>query len=153
MSVSMMLKGHDLFKALPIEEVDRINSFSSLKSFAKGEVVYPCEGFASHVFVLVEGQVALKLPPKAGQASLVVARAEKGELFGLVPLLDLNRYTVTAECVEASSVLAVEAAPLLEVLKRHPAVAHTVMTAVAKAYYTRYVESLRLLQNSMGRLD
>ena len=153
MSVSSMLKGHDLFGALPLEEVNRIDSFSSLKTFAKGECVYACDGVASHVFVLVEGQVVLKLPARAGQAALVIARAEKGELFGLVPLLEMERYTVTAECIGPCSVLAVEAAPLLEVLKRNPGVAREVMTHAAKAYYTRYVEALKLLQNALGRID
>jgi hypothetical protein len=40
MSVSKMLKGQELFESFSFEEIDKINSFSEIKEFRKGENVY-----------------------------------------------------------------------------------------------------------------
>lgn len=152
MSVAAVLKGHDIFKALPVEQVDRISQVSAMRSLGKGETVYMFDGLASHTFVLIEGRVALKLPAGTGQAPAVVARVGKGELFGLAPLLGGKRYTTTAECVEPCKVFFVEAAPLLKVLKQYPDVGFQVMSALASAYLHRYEETVKHFQGALSQI-
>ena len=152
MSISTMLKGHDLFKSIAVEQVDKISGFSSLKKFHKGEGVYRHDAPATHVFVLVKGQVQLRLPGASGDFSIIVSKVEPGYLFGLSPLMGGNRYTVTAWCAADSEILAVEAKPLQAMLLQNPHVGHLFMSAVAKAYSERYLEMLRRLQAILNQI-
>ena len=142
MNISQMLRGHDLFRSLPQEEVESITSFSAVKSLGKDEVVYRDQGSASHVFFLLSGEVQLRLAATSGETGVVVVKVSRGEVFGIAPLLGEERYTATAKCMTPVEALAVEAKPLREALKRNPVAGQAVMTAVARAYYTRYMELL-----------
>jgi CRP-like cAMP-binding protein len=152
MSVTKMLKGHQLFQSLSFEEVDRINSFSGLKEFGKDEGVFKSGTSGSHFFVLQEGCVNLRLPAHAHEASIVVGRIEKGDIFGLAPLLGAGRHTTTAQCAEPCKVLAIEATPLRQLLEQNSLVGLHIMRVVAQAYFTRYVETLQRVQKVINEI-
>jgi CRP-like cAMP-binding protein len=153
MSVSTMIKGYDLFRSLPVESVDRISRFSSLKKYQKGETVYKPDIPATHLFMLVSGLVCLRLPAQNDEFGMIVSRIEPPYLFGLAPLMGGERYTVTAECVQNCEVLAMEAKPLQAMLKENLQVGYLVMSAVAKAYSERYMELLKRLQGILNQIS
>ena len=152
MSVSTMLKGYELFRALPVKDVDRISGFSSLKKYQKGETVYKCDIPATHVFMLVNGLIYLRLPARPAEFSMIVSKVEPCYLFGLASLMGSQRYTVTAECVQGCEVLAIEAKPLQVMLQENLHVGYLIMSAVAKAYSERYMEMLKRLQNILNQI-
>ena len=152
MNVVKMVKGHEVFRSLPFEDVEKVSNFSATKPFDKGAVVFQEGRPASHVFVLLEGRVEHRLPAKAGELNLVVGTVEKGEMFGLAPLMGSDRYTTTAHCAEASSVLCIEAEPLRALLEEHPDVALKVMRIAAQVYFARYVETLRQFQGTLQHI-
>jgi CRP-like cAMP-binding protein len=152
MSVTKMLKGHDLFQSLTFEEVDQISNFSAIKDFHKDEYVFTSGSFGSHFFVLQAGRVNLRLPADAHEASLVVGRIEKGDIFGLAPLLGAGRHKTTAHCPEPCKVLAIEADPLRELLARNSLAGLHIMRAAAEAYFTRYVETLKRIQTVINEI-
>jgi len=152
MNAGKMLKGHDLFQSLTSEDVARISAFSGVKSLQAGERVYRCEDPASHAFVLLEGKVQLSLCESKRDVSIPVSKVDKGDLFGIAPLLGSERYTTTAVCMKNASVLAIEAKPLMAVLKGYPEVDRGVMRAVAKAYFSRYIKTLDRLQTVLDEM-
>jgi CRP/FNR family cyclic AMP-dependent transcriptional regulator len=152
MSVTKMLKGHELFQSLSFEEVGVISTFSGIKDFDKDETIFESGGIGSHFFVVQDGCVNLRLPAEAHEASLVVGRMEKGDIFGLAPLLGAGRHTTTAQCAEPCKVLTIEAAPLRALLDRNPLVGLQIMGAAARAYFTRYVETLRRVQKVVNEI-
>jgi len=152
MSVTKMLKGHELFRSLSFEEVEKISSFSGLKEFSKDENVFTSGVVGSHFFVLQEGRVNLRLPADAHEASLVVGRIEKGDIFGLAPLLGAGRHTTTAQCAEPCKVLAIQVEPLRELLEQNSLVGLHIMTVAAQAYFTRYIETLNRVQKVINEI-
>ncbi len=138
MDIGKVLKGHDVFRSFTPKQVDVIAAFSSLKTLEKGENVYTADKRATHFFVLLEGEVNLRLPGAPGHPGLVVSRVQHGELFGIAPLLGCERYTTQAVCTAASKILFVEARPLIEMLKGNALVGQELMTSVARAYFDRY---------------
>lgn len=152
MSVARMLKGQELFQSLSFEEVDRISSFSGLKDFDKDELVFRSGTYGSHFFVLQEGSVDLRLPTEAHEASLVVGRLEKGDIFGLSPLLGSGRYTTTAQCTAPCKVLAIEAEPLRALLVENSLVGLHIMNVVANAYFSRYIAVLTRFQKAVNEI-
>jgi len=138
MNIGTMLKGHDLFKSFPPDEVDRLTRHSSAKILEQGETIYTADQAATHVFVLLDGEVHLRLDEGPGPVDVLVSRVKEGELFGLAPLIGCARYSTRADAARASKVLYVEARPLIDALREHPAIGHEIMSAVARAYFERY---------------
>jgi len=146
MSVDGILKGHDLFR--------------SVKKFEANETVFSYNDPAGHIYMLMEGAVDLRLPSEGQDFSLVISKMEKGELFGLSPLLDSPpplldspRYTATAQCSAATELLSIEAKPLRELLKRNSLVGFEIMNQVAHIYFNRYIEVLKKLQGVVGQVS
>jgi CRP-like cAMP-binding protein len=152
MSVTKMLKGHELFQSLSFEEIERVSSFSGVKEYDAGDEVFKSGSVGSHFFVLLEGCVHLRLPADAHEASLVVGRMEQGDIFGLAPLLGKGRHTTTARCSEPSKVLAIEAEQLRTLLEQNSPVGLQVMRVAAQAYFSRYVETLSRLQKVVNEM-
>lgn len=152
MSIDRMLKGHDLFGSLTVEEANRLSGLSAAKDFVKGENIFKISGKAAHVYMLMKGTVDLLLPANPPDFSFVISRIEKGELFGLSPLLDSPRYTTTAVCASDSQILAIEAKPLREMLLANAPVGFNIMSQVAHVYFNRYVDVMKSLQNVISQV-
>ena len=152
MSVSKMIKGHELFQAFSFEEIERISGFSGSKEYTAGDRVFERGEFGSHFFVALDGGVSLKLPSADNASSLVVGRMGRGDIFGLSPLLGVDHYTTTAECTESCSVLAVEAEPFRVLLGENPTVGLRVMTVTSRVYFSRYIDTLSRFQHVLDEL-
>lgn len=153
MTVDRIFKGHDLFRSLDVDQADEVSRFSSVKKYAENEYIFKYSAPAGHVYMLMEGSVNLRLPAKPQDFSLIISKIEKGELFGLSPLLDSPRYTATAQCSEPSEVLSIEAKPFRELLKNNHIVGFNVMTQVANIYFSRYIDVLKNLQGVVSQIS
>ncbi len=152
MSIAKMIKGHELFQSFGFEEVERISTFSGSKPYEKGDVIFSRGDHGSHFFVVIEGQVNLELPSADDESTLVVGKMGQGDIFGVSPLLGVDRYTTTAQCARPGTVLAVEVEPFRKLLDTNPTVGMNVMTVMARAYFSRYIETLRRFQNILNEL-
>ena len=153
MSLDGILKGHELFRSLGVDQAHELSSFSSVKRFEANETVFWYNDAAGHIYMLMEGAVDLRLPADDQDFSLVISKIEKGELFGLSPLLDSPRYTATAQCGAATELLSIEAKPFRELLKRNCPVGFEIMNQVAHIYFNRYIEVLRKLHGVVGQVS
>ena len=147
MSETTMIKGHELFQSLSFEEVEQVSSFAGPKPYEKGGVVFRKGDRGSHFFIVLEGRVNLVLPSADNESQLVVGRLGKGDMLGLSPLLGSERYSATARCSEASTVLAVEIVPFRRLLEDNARVGLHIMNVVARAYFSRYIDTLARIQS------
>ncbi len=138
MNIGKTLTGRQLFRPLLPEQIRKISGFSSARRFRKGALIYGPDTEARHVFILLEGEVHLRLPGAAGADGLVLGPIGRDELFGIAPLVGTSRYTTTAKCAKASRILFIEARPLVELLRANPLVGQQVMTVVARSYHDRF---------------
>ena len=146
----MILKGHDLFGSLNVDEIDRVSTFSSVKEFGKGDIIFESDLAATHFYILMDGLVYLQLPGDLPEFSIPISRVEKGELFGISPLLGSPRYTSTAQCYKDTKVLEVEAAAFRELLQQNASAGLGIITRVGHIYFTRYLGLVRRLQRVAG---
>lgn len=152
MSIDTMLKGHDLFRSLSVEETHRISDFSKVRTYAGGEVVFEFGSQCFHIFMLMDGLVDLRLPANPPEYSFVISKIEKGELFGLSPLFDSRKYTSTALCREKTEVLSIEAKPFRELLQKNHLAGFNIMSQVARIYFGRYIDVLKNLQAVVSQI-
>jgi CRP-like cAMP-binding protein len=136
-----------------MEEVQEVSGFSKQRTFEKEDRIYTYAQKADKVYLLLEGSVLLRLPPRDADTNLIIAKIEKGELFGISPLLGAERYPVDALCVERAEVLAIEAGSLQRMLKEDCVAGFVIMSEVAKTYFDRYTELLRSLQSVVSGLS
>lgn len=146
MGIATMWKGHELFESLRFEDVDKINGFSGIKELTTDEFVFTAGAAATHLYVVLEGKLLLRLAAQAHETSLVVGRFAKGDFFGLASLVGVERHTTSAQCIEPCKVLAIEATPLRALLKEESNVGYQIMRAAARTYFSRYIESLKRVQ-------
>ena len=153
MVVEKMLKGHELFNSLNVDEVNRLSTFSSVKEYTAGEMIFEYNQASSHFFMLMEGTVYLQLPANPPKFSFAVSKLEKGELFGLSSLLNSPRYTSTAQCHTEAKVLSIEAKPFRDLLGLNCPAGLDIMNRVARIYYTRYLDVLKRLQDVVSQIS
>jgi len=152
MTIDRALKGHDLFRSLTVEEANQLSSFSSVRKYEADEMIFKYNQPSTHVFMLMKGSILLRLPANPPDFSLVISKIEKGELFGLSPLLGSSRYTSSAQCSEYTEVLSIEAKPFRELLINNCPVGFQIMSQVAHIYFSRYIDVLKNLQNVVGQI-
>jgi CRP-like cAMP-binding protein len=148
--VAKMLSGHQFFEPFPPDEVEKISRFASSRELEAGDVVHESKEKATHVFVLLEGRIELRLPGEAGEAGILISRVAQGDLFGIAPILGSGRYTTRGVCTEPSKVLFIEARPLLELLRANPRIDRVIMRIVARSYFNRYVRLAELVQRFLS---
>lgn len=147
MGVQSILKGHELFRNLSVEDVDRISGFSEVRGFARGDTIFLRGQQADKVYILQGGVVYLRLPADPEEFRIVVAKLEPGDLFGLSPLLGSEVYTLEAQSAEDCEVLGINAREFRSLLEDRSASGFYIMSEVARVYFERYVELLKRLQN------
>ncbi len=152
MPAERTLKGRDLFGSLSVEETNRISGFSDVRRYDPGDTIFRFNAPCTHVFSLLEGSVHLALPAKPDDVSVVISKIEKGELFGLSPLLDSKNYTTTAVSQTYTEALAIEAQPFQRLLRENCPAGLDIMTQVAHIYFNRYISVLQSLQGVVNQI-
>ena len=153
MIIDKMLKGHELFASLNVDEVNKLSTFSSVKEYKADEMIFELNQSCSHFYMLMEGVVYLQLPANPPEFSFTVSKIEIGELFGLSPLLNSPRYTSTAKCYEKTKVLSIEAKPFRDLLLENCPAGLDIINRVARIYFTRYLEVLKRLQDVISHIS
>ena len=148
MSVTNILKGHELFHNLSLEEVNNISEFSERRGWDKGDTIFLKGEKADKVYLLLEGAVLLRLPAQPpDEYRIIISKIGEGDLFGLSPLLGSSRYTVEAQCDADTEALAIDAGKSRKILEDDSVAGLAIMSEVADIYFHRYIELLERLQN------
>jgi len=152
MSIDMMLKGHELFASLNVDEINQLSTFSSVKEFKANEIIFEYNQASTHFYMMMEGLVYLQLPVNPRDFRFAISKVEKGELFGISSLLKSLRYTSTAQCYEDTKVLSIEAKPFRRLLQLNCPAGLNIINQVAHIYFTRYLDLVRRLQDVVGQI-
>ena len=136
-----------------MDEVNRLSTYSTVKEFSTDETIFQYNQASSHFYMLMEGTVYLQLPANPAEFSFTVSKVEKGELFGISPLLNSPRYTSTAKCCESTKALSIEAKPFRDILLMNCPAGLEIINRVARIYFERYLEVLKKLQDVISQIS
>jgi CRP-like cAMP-binding protein len=139
------LTGHDLFQLLRPDQVRAISETAEEISLKAGDTIFRRGDTADHFFIVLEGQVALRLPPKEG-LSLLIDEVSRGAIFGSCICFQIDSYTLTAQCTENSKILKVRAATLKKLLDEDPVLGYAVQMLISRVYFKRYLDTAQKLQ-------
>ena len=139
------LTGHDLFQLLRPEQVRAISDAAEEITLKAGETVFRRGDKADYLFVVLDGQVALRLPSKEGLSTLI-DEVTRGAIFGSCICFQLDSYTLNARCTEDSKLLKIRAATLKGQLDDDPVLGYEVQTLISRVYFKRYLDTTQKLQ-------
>jgi len=98
--------------------IKKFMDISQMVSHAKGEVLFREKDPALYFYVLLNGRVKLGV----GEGDRMVYNIKQnGEAFGWSSLIGRDRYSASAECIEATKLLKTDSQKLKKVLENDPA--------------------------------
>jgi CRP-like cAMP-binding protein len=135
------MEAQALFRFLRPEQVAAISDAAEPTSSRAGDIVYRQGSKARYSYIVVSGKVALLQQEGAG-LGVIVDELGEGELFGTCVCLDLDTYTVTAQCTEDAELLRIEAPVLKKLMDEDLRMGYALQTQISKLYFKRYIESM-----------
>ena len=143
------LKYNELFKALTEEELSRLASICSDYVVIQDAVVFAEGRTASHVYVLVEGKIALQKAIRAPNAKhprrTTVTFCYPEEILGWSALVDPFKYTLSALAWDSCRLIRIDSQKLRKVLERHPEMGYKVMTSLSSVVSRRLRQTMDML--------
>jgi len=140
------LESHEIFQLLRPEQVNALSAAAEDISLSAGDTVFrrgePSEDF----YVVLKGQVALRLPRPDG-VSVLIDEVTEGAIFGSCVCFQIDKYTLSATCSKDSRILKIKAATLKKLMDDDPIMGYAIQTLVSRVYFKRYIDTMRKLQS------
>jgi len=145
------LASQDVFSLLRPEQVDAISNVSETMRFSAGSTVYSQGEKADHIYVVLEGEVTLRLPGKGG-VSVPIDEVTPGTMFGAGMCFDIDTYSTTAQCTQECRLLKIHALALRDLMDEDHRMGSVIQRRMSGVYFKRYVETMRKLQSIVMNL-
>jgi CRP-like cAMP-binding protein len=142
---SAQLESHELFRHLRAEQVDTLSAAAEVVACKAGHTVFRRGGKAEDFFVVLKGQVALRLLRPDG-VSVVIDEVTPSAIFGSCVCFQLDTYTLTARCSKDSRLLKIKASTLKKLMDEDVIMGYAIQTTISRVYFRRYIETMRKLQ-------
>ncbi len=139
------LKRDEVFEFLRPDQVDVLSNAARLVRFKPGDVIYQKGDPAEYIYIVLNGQVALRLPGDRG-VSIMIDELTKGDMFGSCVSFAMDSYVLTAQCTEACELLSFKASVLKGLLEDDPRMGYAIQSKISEIYFRRYVEAMNKLQ-------
>lgn len=144
------LKAAKIFEGLSEQELELIAAYAREERREAGDVLTREGGGADKLYILLDGAVALKITHRTeftrDPETVTISQLTRyGEVIGWSALVDPHLYTVTAECVRPSWVIAIDARGLRGMLESRPAIGYGVMKGIARVIRSRLRDTARAL--------
>jgi CRP-like cAMP-binding protein len=114
----MYIKQSELLMGTSMDFIKKFMDMSQMVSHAKGEVLFREKDPALYFYVLLNGRVKLGVGERD---RMVYNIKQNGEAFGWSSLIGRDRYSASAECIEATKLLKTDSQKLNKVLENDPA--------------------------------
>jgi CRP/FNR family cyclic AMP-dependent transcriptional regulator len=145
MPIEERLQSQDVFGFLTPNQVDSISNAAQTVRFKAGDVVYSQGEPAESIYVVLEGEVLLRLPGKGG-ISVPLDVVTPGAMFGSCLCFGIESYSTTAQCTQDSKLLKIKAAALSSLMDEDLRMGYTMQRRLSQIYFNRYL-------NTMGKLQ
>jgi CRP-like cAMP-binding protein len=144
MATSQLL-AQDVFSYLTPEQINTIHDASEIVERKAGEVVFAHGEAAQSVYIVLEGEVALRLAAQKG-LSLLIESLGSGAIFGVSGVFGPGQYMCSAQCIANSKILRIESAALQRLTDADCRMGYALQTRISELYFKRYIETMRKLQ-------
>jgi CRP/FNR family cyclic AMP-dependent transcriptional regulator len=141
---SETLQAKLVFSHLKPEEIEFLSNYAMTEQYKAGTIIYQKGQPASRAYVLLEGEVVLRVPSRAG-SDLLVEQVGPGTMFGASVLLGEN-YMVTAQCLTDCRIMSLGKTPLQQIVDANPRMGLVIEKYLAEFYYHRSIDLMYKLE-------
>jgi len=145
MPVEERMGSHDVFGFLRPEQLDVLSDAADVVDYKEGDTVYYHGKRAQHMYVVLTGEVSLRLPGKGG-ISIPIDEATPGIMFGNCECFDIHTYSTTAQCTRDSRLMKIEAAVLRHLMEEDLLMGYVMQRRISEIYFKRYLDTMKKLQ-------
>jgi CRP-like cAMP-binding protein len=145
------LDKNEVFQFLRPDQVRAISDVAQVVDFKAGETIYERGAQAEHFFVVMSGQVSLRLPSQSG-VSIQIDELTEGAVFGSCICFQIVDYSLNAQCTRDSKILKIESATLKELMDEDLLMGYTIQTQISRIYFNRYIQTMKKLQSIVMNL-
>lgn len=128
-----ILANAEIFSGLPRESLEEVRKLSFRRRFDAGEVVFRQGDPASHVFVVVMGQLRVAQATAEGQ-QVIIRFIGRGDLAGYAVLSAGETYPGTVAAVEDTHAMGWTAGSMRQLMDAHPRIATNALSIVSGRY-------------------
>jgi CRP-like cAMP-binding protein len=139
------LEAQKIFSSLRPDQIDALSDAADVLEYKTGDTVYYQGKVADHIYVVLNGEVSLRLPGRGGIA-IPIDVATPGVMFGACQCFDISTYALTAQCVEDSKLMKIDASALRHLMDDDLLMGYVIQRHISHIYFERYLETMKKLQ-------
>jgi CRP-like cAMP-binding protein len=128
--VTGILKGTDLLRSAPAEDLEALAAASRLRTFRRGQVVFTAGDPSDTLIVIISGRVKVVVRSADG-GELTLTVIGSGGVFGELSVADSGPRSADAETLEESQLLLIPRATVQDLCARVPSAAQALMSSLA----------------------
>jgi CRP/FNR family cyclic AMP-dependent transcriptional regulator len=140
------LKKQQVFEFLRPDQIDTLSNTAEVIRLKAGQSVYHRGDKADYLYVILSGEVALRMRGKGGVSILIDELTESGSMFGACISPSIDTCVLTARCEQDTELLKIEKSVLKRLLDDDPRMGYAIQSKIAEIYFKRYIEATRKLQ-------
>jgi CRP-like cAMP-binding protein len=145
------LDRNEVFQFLRPDQMKKISEVAEEVSYAGGETIYEMGTRADYFYIVLEGQVSLRLPGYRG-VSIQIDELTTGAIFGSCVCFQLANYSLNAQSTSDSRLLKISSTTLKEMMDQDLVLGYTIQTQISRIYFQRYIETMNKLQSIVMNL-
>ena len=138
----MQLDSCYLFQKLSQSQIEQIAAISREKQIQKGQWLFHEGQKATHIYLVKDGAVELviKVENNTIEIPIAIIRPKNG-CFGIGALVEPYLYSLSARCLNDSTLLVIEQPKLQHLMQSDPELAYTIMSNLAQKLLNRLKET------------
>jgi CRP-like cAMP-binding protein len=145
------LDKNEVFQFLGPDQIRAISDAAEVVEVRAGDIIYHQGRPADHFFVVLSGQVSLRLPGRSG-VSIQIDELSEGAVFGSCVCFQLANYSLNAQCTGDATLLKIDSKTLKEMMDDDLLMGYTIQTQISRIYFKRYIDSMKKLQSMVMNL-
>ena len=136
----------EVFQFLRPDQLKMISDVARVELFQAGDTIYEKGARADHFYIVLEGQVSLRLPTRSG-VTIQIDELTSGAIFGSCVCFQLADYSLNAQCTRDTRLLKISSTTLKELMDQDLLMGYTIQTQISRIYFQRYIETMNKLQS------
>lgn len=124
------LSGFPLFRDLNDDTIDRIVSFSRLRSYRQSQIIIQAYDRGTELFLLISGSVKVSIHDMEGR-EITLSVLYPPDFFGEIALWDNQTRTANVSALELTQAISIEKDPLLLLIRQTPEITLRFLSALS----------------------
>ena len=136
MELTRILRKVEMFRDVSDQDLEQIAEFCTLKTYAKGELLFEEGATGEEFYIVTKGYIAVN-KNVAGGRKRNLSNLGEGDVFGEIALFDAQPRSADAEVIEDAEIIVIPNHSFLTLLKQNHELAGQIQTQIIRVLCKR----------------